>query len=182
MNVSNKVLVIIFIILLTITGVELFYFFFYQSSVLNKKTANLFPPVNDNKVIPDDNLAVNRNQIEYLKTLKKNNIDQLKIFYSMGGIGIVSNIKNITHNQISFDLTDENGNKSTNIRFPIDESGPIHIYQSNNEVITKANLEDLKEGNEIKFLWIYDLTKQPGKEDIYNNELIIYNNNNEKIY
>ena len=182
MNDSNKVLKIIFVILLLITACELFYFLVYQSPKLNKKTTNLSPTIIRNNIISDDNLVINRDQIKYLSTLKKIDADQLKAFYSLGGIGIVTNIKNITDKQVSFDLTDENGKKSTNIKFPIIEDIPFQIYQSNNNIMTPITLRDLSEGSKIKFLWIYDLTKTPGQEAIYNNELIIYKNSNEKIY
>lgn len=177
MNDSSKVLKVIFVILLIITIGELFYFFYYQPFILNTKTDNT--PLNN--TISDDGLAIHKSQIEYLSTLKKISVDQLKIFNSIGGVGIISNIKKLTDEQISFDLIDENGKKSTNIKFPININAPTHVYLSENEVIIKANLENISEGDKIKFLWIYDLTKQSG-QDIYNNELIIYKNNNEKIY
>lgn len=183
MDDSNKILKIVFFILLIVTVGELFYFFVYKSSVLNKKTTILPPTtINNSQKIPDENLVINRDQIKYLSTLKKIDADQLKSFYSTGAIGIVSNIKKFSDKQVSFDITDENGQKSTNIRFPIVKDIPFYIYQSNNDIITKANLEDLSEGDKIKFLWTYDLSKPPGKEAIYNNELTIYKNSNEKIY
>lgn len=182
MENSNKILKIVFFVLLFITVGELFYFFVFKSSALNKRTTILPSPANNSKKIPDDNLAVNRDQIKYLSTLKKIDVDQLKFFYSIGAIGIVSNIKIISDKQISFDLVDENGKKSLDIRFPIIEDIPFSVYQSDNSVITRVSLGDLSEGDKIKFLWIYDLTKQPGKSDIYNNELTIYKNKSEKIY
>ncbi|EKE14405.1 MAG: hypothetical protein ACD_12C00523G0004 [uncultured bacterium] len=182
MDDSNKFLKIVFFVLLIITVGELFYFFVYKSSILNKKTTILPSPINNSGKIPDDSLVINRDQIKYLSTLKKIDVDQLKSFYSTGAIGIVSNLKKFSDTQISFDLTDENGKKSLNIRFPIIKDIPFSVYQSDNDVITRVNIGNVSEGDKIKFLWIYDLSKQPGKMDIYNNELIIYKDKNEKIY
>jgi len=182
METSNKILKVVFFVLLIITVGELFYFFVYKSSILNKKTTTLPSPINNSGKIPDDSLVINRDQIKYLSTLKKIDVDQLKSFYSSGAIGIISNIKKLSDTQISFDLTDENGKKSLNIRFPIVKDVPYNVYLSNNNILTKVDLEDLFDGDKIKFLWTYDLSKPPGKTDIYYNELIIYKNLSEKIY
>lgn len=182
MNNSSNFLKTIFVVLIVVAVVELAYFFYFQPQIQKTKINNSNTAI-PNQALPDDgSFVINREQIVYLKSLKKISADYLKAFYSMGGIGTVSNLKKITPNQIAFDITDENGKKSTNIRFPIVENIPFQIYKSENGVIAKASLGDLIEGDKIKFLWIYDLSKPPGKDDAYNNELIIYKNKGEKIY
>lgn len=182
MNDSSKVLKVVFASLIVITMAELAYFFYFQPQIQKNKINNTNVGVPNQALPNDDSFVVDRGQVEYLKSLKKISADYLRAFYSMGGIGIVSNLKKITPNQIAFDITDENGKKSTNIHFPLIENIPVKIYKSENGTITKASFEDLIEGDKIKFLWTYDLAKPPGKDDIYDNELIIYKNKNEKIY
>jgi hypothetical protein len=177
MNNSGKLLKIVFVILLIIAVAELYYLFLYQPSIPNKKTISPTAEINKNQTTLSQeqisDLAVNRNQIKYLDTLKKINVEPLGLSFYTEGEGNVTNLRQIDDVRVSFDLVYKNGQIATDVHFPVTKDVPYTVYESKNDIMTPAELKSLKNGDLIKFNWQYDLKKDPS-EDLYLNELVIY--------
>jgi len=164
MNVSNKVLVIIFIILLTITGVELFYFFFYQPKSINKPgpITNQPPSPTPQIISSEENQAFNKKTLDNLLFLKKGIVKSSLLTTEYQGSIIEIDDKGGTNSAGQFEyklkIKIKSDSGDTNSFYYNDsEINKIKVFYLDKDQKTPYFLNKLKVGDKILIKDIYNL-------------------------
>lgn len=178
MSRSNKIFNFVFIILLIITGAELYYFFFYQPDKTKRTTTSTNKPCINCNITPSNNtspetLAIDQTNIDYLKTIPK---DNWQFFLLQEIMGYVANLK-IEGDQIKYDLVDEKNQTIEKFAGSINQAKfprKIFIQKGEDKTLTDNHAYlNLKNGEKIKITRYYDLSK-PNNSNLLFNELIIF--------
>lgn len=167
---SNKIFAIVFFVLLFVVVGEILYLFFFSKPKVNQVKIDSPQPTFGG------NSAINSSNITYLQGMPPDT--KWKNYLSQSVTGIVANYK-ISGDSYSFDLVNEN-DKSIVESFNA-KLGKVPKYPVKNYIQTGDNLSstsediygNLKEGDKIKILRLFDLGLPRGNNFIQN-EIILY--------
>ncbi|MFA5770291.1 MAG: hypothetical protein WC894_02240 [Patescibacteria group bacterium] len=169
MNDSNRILKIIFFVLLIVTVGELFYFFVYQPSKNNvvKKTSltaiNQLPSPTSIATLPIEDQAFNQDVLNNLLLLRKDIVKSSTIINEYQGTIIEIDLKENpldgqTNRQLKIRIKSDLGNANS-FYYNNDEIDKIKVFNLNNGQKEQYSLDKLIIGDKILVKTSYNLLK-----------------------